>query len=61
MPKAKTATLEFKQIQLNLLIRATDHLIDAYSSSISSGDKATVTNLQKIRDQLSEAAKKLHI
>ncbi len=61
MTKAKTATLKFKQIQLNLLIRATDHLMDAYSSSITPGDKATVTNLQKIRDQLSKATSQLHV
>jgi hypothetical protein len=61
LPKAKKASLEFTQIQLNLLIRATDHLMDAYSSSITRGDKATVTNLKKIRDRLSKAASELHV
>jgi hypothetical protein len=61
MPKSKKASIDFTQIQLNLLIRATDHLMDAYSSAQTAAGKATVTNLQRIRDQLSDAASKLHV
>ena len=57
----KTTELKFTQIELNLLIRASEHLKDAYISSTTAGDKATVTNLQKLRDKLSEAASKLII
>jgi hypothetical protein len=49
-------SVNFTQIEINLLIRASEHLQDAYSSSSSPGDKATVTNLQKIRDRLSKVS-----
>jgi uncharacterized membrane protein (DUF106 family) len=55
----KNASVKLTQIELNLLIRAAEHLQDAYGSSVTSGDKATVTNLQKIREKLSEAASQL--
>jgi|GEM_PF-4654334 len=60
MPKTKanTTTFRFTQIEVNLLIRATDHLIDAYKSLIKDhpAAKATVKNLQKLRKRFSRAA-----
>jgi hypothetical protein len=55
----ETAELKFTRIELNLLIRASEHLKDAYISSGAPGDKATVTNLQKLRDKLSKASGEL--
>lgn len=55
----KTAELKFIQIEVNLLIRATDHLIDAYKGMESPACRATATNLTKIRGRLSKASTKL--
>ena len=55
----KRAKLYFTQIELNLLIRASEHLQDAYIASKTKGDKATVTNMQNLRDKLSEAVSEL--
>jgi hypothetical protein len=56
----KTIELKFTQIELNLLIRASEHLKDAYISD-QQQMKATATMLQNLRDKLSEAATKLII
>jgi hypothetical protein len=50
---AKKATLNFDHVQLTLLIRACDHLIDAYASSGRSGYKSSVTKLENIKNELS--------
>ncbi|MBS7648008.1 MAG: hypothetical protein QXK47_04450 [Candidatus Bathyarchaeia archaeon] len=59
--KANTTTMKFVQIEVNLLIRATDHLIDAYKSLIDKNQqiKATVTILQKLKKRLSRASSRL--
>jgi len=61
MPRTKRATLKFSIIQLNLMIRAVDHLIDAYATGDSPAAKATVTNLENIREILSETSSDLHV
>ena len=59
--KSDVTTITFNQIEVNLLIRATDHLIDAYKSL--AGDhpavKATVTNLEKLKKRFSRASSRL--
>jgi hypothetical protein len=55
----KKAELKFTRIELNLLIRASEHLKDAYISSQTAGDRATVTNLLRLRDMLSKASSEL--
>jgi hypothetical protein len=57
----ETAELEFTRVELNLLIRASEHLIDAYKSRKSPQDKATVTTLRKLRAKFSKAAGELII
>jgi hypothetical protein len=56
---AKKATLKFDHVQLTLLIRACDHLVDAYSSSGRAGYKSAVTKLQNIREELSTSLSNL--
>lgn len=58
MAKNKTVSLNFTQIEINLLIRASEHLKDAYVSD-EPAMKATATMLQNLRDKLSEASKEL--
>jgi len=60
MEKPKTKKLEFNQVELNLLIRAVEHLIDAYKKRDNPADKATVTNLRKLKERFSKAAQEPH-
>jgi len=59
--KSDVTTITFNQIEVNLLIRATDHLIDAYKSLAEDHPavKATVTNLEKLKKRFSRASSRL--
>ncbi|MEM3829944.1 MAG: hypothetical protein QXP36_12150 [Conexivisphaerales archaeon] len=55
----KTAKFEFTIDQITLLIKATDHLIDAFSQSETRGYKAIVDKLNKIKEQLQQGLSSL--